>query len=68
MRFNKKIFIRTLLGITAGGVLGFVYYYFIGCKNGCPIQSNPYASTIYGAIIGGLFLFPGKRKNTGGNS
>lgn len=67
MKFNRKIFIRTLLGIAAGGILGFAYYYYFGCRNGCPIQSNPYASTIYGAILGGLFSFPAKRKNTGGS-
>jgi hypothetical protein len=37
----------------AGGTAGFAYYYFIGCVSGsCPITSNPYISTAYGAIVG----------------
>ena len=40
------------LAIPAGAILGFSYYYFIGCQSGtCPIQSNPYYSTLYGALL-----------------
>jgi len=39
-----------------GAALGFAYYYFIGCASGtCPITSNPYISTAYGALLGTLF-------------
>ena len=39
-----------------GGSLGYLYYKKIGCASGtCPITSNPYASIIYGSIIGLLF-------------
>jgi hypothetical protein len=49
--FTMKFFI----GIIVGGVLGYAYYRFIGCASGsCPITSNPYSTTIYGMIIGGL--------------
>jgi hypothetical protein len=49
--------------IAAGAILGYAYYHFIGCHNGaCAIQSNPYFSTIYGAIIGSVFLLPDKKK------
>jgi outer membrane lipoprotein SlyB len=45
---------RGLLAL-AGGAVGFAYYYFIGCTSGaCPITSNPYISTAYGALIGGV--------------
>ena len=45
--------LKVLLGIGIGGGLGFAYYYFIGCQSGtCPIQSNPYVSTAYGAVLG----------------
>jgi len=36
-----------------GALGGFTYYTFIGCVSGtCPITSNPYISTGYGALIG----------------
>jgi hypothetical protein len=60
MRFNRKILLRRVLPIVMGGILGYAYYYFIGCNNGCAIQSNPYASTIYGAAIGGILSFPSR--------
>ncbi|MEA5038930.1 MAG: DUF6132 family protein [Clostridiaceae bacterium] len=49
--------VNHMLGYLIGGILGaglgFLYYKFVGCPTGaCPITSNPYASTIYGAVIG----------------
>jgi len=42
----------TIAGIT-GAVLGFTYWYYVGCMSGsCPITSSPIVSTIYGAILG----------------
>ena len=39
-----------------GGILGYGYYRFVGCKSGaCPISSNPWISTIYGAFLGLLW-------------
>lgn len=39
--------------VLGGAVLGFAYYYFIGCTSGsCPIQSNPVGSTVYGGLLG----------------
>ena len=36
-----------------GGVLGFLYYKFIGCSTGaCPITANPILSTLYGLLVG----------------
>ncbi len=36
-----------------GGVVGFVFYRFIGCSTGaCPITSNPVLSTLYGMFLG----------------
>lgn len=39
-----------LLGITGG----YLYYYFYGCANGCPINSNPYISMLWGGLMGYL--------------
>ena len=42
--------------VLLGGAGGYAYYRFIGCKSGaCPITSNPWISTLYGALIGVLF-------------
>jgi F0F1-type ATP synthase assembly protein I len=43
----------TIIGILAGAILGWVYYYFVGCDSGrCAISSNPYVSVPYGALMG----------------
>lgn len=42
-------------GVLVGGALGYTYYRFIGCKSGaCPLTSNPWISTVYGAFLGGV--------------
>ncbi len=41
--------------ILLGASAGYAYYYFIGCVSGtCPITSNPWSSTAYGAVLGAL--------------
>jgi hypothetical protein len=56
----KKLFqARKLmfLGILLGAVGGFFYWKYVGCVSGtCPIQSNPYRMTAYGALMGGLLF------------
>ncbi len=50
---------KLILGIAGGAIIGFAYYFFIGCQSGsCAITSNPYISTAYGALIGLLFAWP----------
>lgn len=47
--------LKLILGVAIGGGLGFAYYKFIGCSTGtCPLTSNPFISTIYGAVLGAL--------------
>ncbi len=47
----------TILGIALGAIGGFAYYYFVGCASGtCAITSQPFNSTLYGAVMGGLFV------------
>jgi hypothetical protein len=44
-------------GILVGAVGGFFYWKYVGCVSGtCPIQSNPYRMTAYGAVMGGLLF------------
>ena len=59
-----------LLGITgifAGGILGFAYYFFIGCETGsCAITSKPFNSSVYGMVMGYLMfsMFQKPKNNT----
>ncbi len=47
--------LKLILGVVIGGGLGFAYYKFIGCSTGtCPLTSNPWISSIYGAVLGAL--------------
>lgn len=53
--FNKHKLV--LLGIIVGAIGGYLYYHFVGCSTGtCPITSKPLNSTLYGAVMGGLFF------------
>ncbi len=46
-----------IVGVIVGAMGGYAYYTFVGCASGtCAITSNPVNSTIYGAILGGLFF------------
>lgn len=62
---TKKNLIYTSIGIVLGGAAGYAFYYFYGCKNGCPIQSNALLTTLYGAFTGAVATFnfkSGKKK------
>jgi len=42
-----------LIGAVAGGLTGYLYYSFVGCRNGsCLIASNPLVSVPYFAAMG----------------
>lgn len=44
-------------GLLLGGLAGFLYWKFEGCKTGeCSITSDPLNSTLYGALVGGLLF------------
>ncbi len=44
---------KLVVSVAAGAVLGWLYYRFVGCRSGaCPITSNPWISTGYGALLG----------------
>lgn len=47
--------LKFIAGAVVGAGLGFAYYKFIGCSTGtCPLTSNPWISSIYGAVMGAL--------------
>ncbi|MEN6501232.1 MAG: DUF6132 family protein [Tenuifilaceae bacterium] len=50
---RSKKFWRPALGIALGGLAGFAYFYFIGCRSGsCPITSSPVSSILVGSLLG----------------
>lgn len=52
---SNPLWARRLLFIAGGAAAGYLYYAFVGCASGtCPITSNPYISTLYGALAGVL--------------
>jgi hypothetical protein len=53
MSVKKRRTIKRFSGLLIGAVGGFTYYALIGCQSGsCPITSNPWISTGWGALIG----------------
>ncbi|MFA7227836.1 MAG: DUF6132 family protein [Melioribacteraceae bacterium] len=59
--------IKKVLPVLGGAILGYAFYYFIGCRTGsCPLTGNPYISTLYGAAIGLVWLIPSKKKSEEG--
>ncbi len=48
-----KALIRNGGGLILGGLGGYLYYVFIGCRTGgCVLQSSPVFSTLFGALLG----------------
>lgn len=46
---------KLVIGVVAGGGLGFAWYKLVGCSTGaCPLTSNPWISSLYGALLGAL--------------
>jgi len=46
---------KIAVGVIIGGALGFGYCKAVGYATGaCPLTSNPWISTLYGMLIGGL--------------
>lgn len=46
----------SIIGLFLGALAGYLYWQYIGCDSGsCAITSKPLNSTLYGAMMGGLF-------------
>jgi hypothetical protein len=51
----RVMMFRLIIGVGAGGLLGYGAYRFIGCSSGaCPLTANPWVSTLFGMIFGAL--------------
>lgn len=58
-----------IVGTLIGAIAGYAYYYYIGCNSGtCPIQSHWETSTIYGGLIGYVFVNSPKKKKSEENT
>ena len=52
-----KKWMRILIFVVIGALLGLVYYHFFGCNGTCPITSSPWRTMLYTGLIG--FLLSG---------
>jgi len=53
----KKSHLLVLTGLVSGALLGYGYYYFIGCASGtCAISSSPVNASLFGMAIGYLAI------------
>jgi uncharacterized membrane protein len=49
----ERYWLFILIGAVAGLGLGWLYFYFVGCRTGaCPLRANPYYNMLLGALIG----------------
>jgi len=67
LEINKNFLFKKVFPVFIGAVLGFSYYYFIGCNGSCPISGNPFISTLYGAGMGLLWVLPFNSKKDKSN-
>ncbi len=51
---RKKRWLWTALFFLGGAAVGYFYYRFFGCTNGCIITSSPLRSMVYMGVVGGL--------------
>ena len=64
MTFIKK-HILTIAGVLVGAIAGYFYWQQVGCASGnCAITSSPINSSLYGAMMGGLFFSMFKKEKT----
>jgi hypothetical protein len=51
-------YFKPALGALLGAIVGYAYFYFVGCKSGsCAISFSPVNSTAYFALVGLIFFW-----------
>ncbi len=59
-RFSRS-HVRAAVVAVAGGAAAAAYAHFVGCRTGtCPLTSNVWVATLYGAAVGGLLGWPAR--------
>ncbi len=54
---QSSYFWKPATAVLIGAILGYLYYHFIGCTSGsCAITSSPLSSTLFGGVLGFLFV------------
>jgi hypothetical protein len=54
--------VRTGIFMALGAASAGAYAYFVGCRTGtCPITSSVWTAAIYGAFVGAIAGWPGRR-------
>jgi hypothetical protein len=66
MKNHIRIYRKTIAGLIIGSLAGYAYFALVGCSSGsCAITSNPWNSTLYGALMGVLAVgWPEKKQTT----
>ena len=62
-KYVKNKFLKLGIYGIIGGLIGYAYYYYVGCSNGCPLSSNWYITTGYGFASGLLLGMPPKKRS-----
>jgi phage shock protein E len=56
-RFEIAKWSKRILPVVLGAACGYAYYHYVGCASGtCPLTSNPYVTTVYGSVVGAMFI------------
>lgn len=53
MTLNKAL-IYKILGALLGAILGYMYWFYVGCENGCTIRSVWWKMSTWGLLMGYL--------------
>lgn len=54
---------RTAVVALLGAGAAVAYAHFVGCKTGtCPLTSNVWTASVYGAVVGGIAGWPARAR------